>query len=496
MKGITNNGWLFAIIFLLFFFSTLGLAQAESSSGGSRGSSTSTLRVVDETAIQPSSVEPTPLSPFSIISQFNQSVQQAFSQIRELAARLMRDWIKIENTGGEDSISTAQTKLRGNLFELASDGKEESVFVNIIVNQSQLGSLAEELSGQGIEVKGVYRTGSIISARVSHSKLIEVAQFPEVKSIWPDREFHASLDTSVNQVNAPVMWNAGYTGQGIKVAVLDTGIDGTHLMLQGKVLLSTSFTGEPPTDVAGHGTHVAGIIAGKQNGANTYNGVAPDAQLYNVKVLDNTGTGAESWIIAGINYALDPDNNPGTNDGAHILNLSLGGPYTDPNSPIVAAVESAISQGRIVVISSGNCGGGCPSSACQGFVGVQTPGIAPNAITVGAVDDFDQWACFSSGALVNNIIKPDVVAPGVNISSSYVGNSLQTISGTSASAPHVSGLAALLLQSDPTLSPIEVKELMELTSVDLGDPGKDVKYGSGMVDASQFLPGNVYNLLK
>lgn len=417
--------------------------------------------------------------------------------VRQLFLRIPKDQVSIIPDPALNTPETIPLKLKSGLGDDTSSTK--SVRVNIVGYPQSTQIISNRVLQANGLVVNAFEVGFIVTAELSHDQLLEVASEPQVKSIWPDRSFRAALDSSVDQIHAPVLWDAGYTGLGQVVAVLDTGIDATHPMLQGKVVQSMNFTPDASSnDATGHGTHVAGIIAGKKSGPSDYNGVAPDAMVWNVKVLDNTGNGAESWIIAGINYAVDPDGNPNTEDGVKIINMSLGGPYTDPNSPIVAAVESAISRGVAVIIASGNCSPGCPSSDCQGFVGVETPGDAPNAITVGAIDDASQWACFSGGGLVSNgtVMKPDLVAPGVNVSSSYLSGGVASLSGTSAAAPHVSGLAALLLQANPGTTPSNVKSFLEQTAIDFGDPGKDVKYGAGVVDASSLLPSSVLTLLK
>lgn len=433
-------------------------------------------------------------NPISIIGSISSSSAHSPAQSSSLL-RLPSDWV----VGvPDDNPARAPEKFRGDLVEFYQSTSSEEVRVNVIVFPNMLNAASSDASFRGATVEKVHKIGNILTLLVPKNRLLDIATIPAVKSVWPDRVFRANLDSSVPQINAQTLWNEGYTGSGVKVAVLDAGVNSTHPMLVGRVTVAQSFTGEPVDDTTGHGTHVAGIIGGKQNGANTFNGVAPDVELWNIKVLDNTGSGNETLIVEGINYAVDPDNNPATGDGVDVINISFGGPYTDLDSPIVEAVEDAIAAGVVVVIASGNCGPGCPSGDCQGFVGVETPGDAPNAITVGAVDDASQWACFSSGGLVNNglTLKPDVVAPGVNITSSSLNSTTATLSGTSMAAPHVSGVAALLLQANPTISPQNVKDILEQTASDFGDPGKDSQYGSGLIDASQMLPSSVLTFLK
>lgn len=373
--------------------------------------------------------------------------------------------------------------------QITENPKEEITILVQLKKEEDLDEIADLIKKEGGVITGKYRIGDVITANIPANKINEIAKTRSVKRISPNRIYRALLEGSVPQINAPFMWSKGYNGSGIKVAILDTGIDSTHPMLQGKVILEEVFTGESHAyDVHGHGTHCAGIAAGN-------NGVAPGALLINGKVLNDSGYGNDTGIISAINWAVDPDGNPGTDDGADVISMSLGGPYSDLNSPMLAAIKDAVEAGVIVTVAVGNCGSSCPSGSCQGYIGVETPGNSPDAISVGAVDDSSYWACFSSGGYVNGTIKPDIVAPGVSINSSIPGG-YASWSGTSMATPHVAGAVALLLQSSPDLAPDDVKYIIECTSVELGDPGKDVRYGAGMIDASKFIPPNVNKLLK
>ena len=330
----------------------------------------------------------------------------------------------------------------------------------------------------------------LIFAEIRTDEFNQIALDSDIEKIWLDRETNVFLDSSVEQINAPIFWNEGFNGSWIKIAILDTGIDKNHEMLSGKVILERDFTGENnPNDYYGHGTHVAGIAAGNGN----YIGVAPGTLILNGKVLNNQGSGRLSWLIDGIEWALNPDNNPSTDDGADIISLSLGAIYNeDPEralfSPDVLKVEEAISKGVVVVIASGNCANGC-----RGFRGVTTPGISRNAITVGAVDDNNEWLEFSSGGVISDFIKPDLVAPGENICSSVPRN-YACLTGTSMSTPHVSGAAALLLDKNPILNPLIIKNILEEGAIDHGSQGKDTKYGSGLIDMNNLdIPDNGFN---
>jgi subtilisin family serine protease len=381
--------------------------------------------------------------------------------------------------------------------QLQEKQKETITVLMQLKKEDDLDKIADLVTKKEGVVIGKYKAGDVIAATISADTVEEIAKDHSVKSISPNRVYRALLQDSVPQINAPVMWDNGYNGSGIKIAILDTGIDATHPMLQEKVIQEEVFTGEDHTyDVHGHGTHCAGIAAGRKVSSETHNGVAPGALLINAKVLNDTGYGDDVGILNAINWVIDPDGNSSTDDGADVISMSLGAPYSDPNAPLLTAIKDAVEAGVVVVVATGNCGPGCPRDSCHGYIGVETPGNSPDAISVGAVDVNNQWACFSSGGSVNGSVKPDIVAPGVNIDSSIPGGGYAALSGTSMSAPHAAGAVALVLQSNHNLTPEQVKYIIEYTSVHLGEPGKDVKYGSGLIDASKFIPPNVNKLQK
>jgi subtilisin family serine protease len=274
----------------------------------------------------------------------------------------------------------------------------------------------------------------------------------------------AALDPNLTQVRAPAAWAAGLTGRGVRVAVLDTGIDATHPDLNGnKVIEQSNFSDSPDLiDHFGHGTHVAATIAGTgaaSNGARK--GVAFGASLLNGKVLDDGGFGTDDGVIAGMEWAAA--------HGAKIANMSLGTfEPTDGTDPVSQAVNHlTASTGTLFVVAAGNAG---PSAQS-----VSAPGAADAALTVGAVDVRDKLAGFSSrGPRIGDFaMKPDIVAPGVDIiEARAAGTSLGTpvgqfytrLSGTSMATPHVAGAAAILLQQHPTWSAAQVKAALEETA--------------------------------
>lgn len=303
------------------------------------------------------------------------------------------------------------------------------------------------------------------SARTSGAQRLDGA----VEKIMLDRALEIDLAESVPQIGAPQAWDAGYTGKGVTVAVLDTGIDTSHPDLAGQVVASANFTNEPDaTDTHGHGTHVASTIAGTgtaSDGART--GVAPGTDLLNGKVCvptpDGQGLCKTSWIMAGMEWA--------TAQGADIVNMSLGGDPTNGTDPLSQLLNTLSSEtGTLFVTSAGNTG------CCQR---VGTPGAADAALAVGAVDNSDRLASWSSRGprLGDHAVKPEITAPGVGIVAARaegtspgrpVDDQYTSISGTSMASPHVAGAAALLAQARPDLGWEDLKDALVSTTTDLG----------------------------
>ncbi|MBN1782292.1 S8 family serine peptidase [bacterium] len=310
----------------------------------------------------------------------------------------------------------------------------------------------------------------------------ELSELTSVKRVYEDAEVKKCLRESVPMIGADKVWQTtGLTGEGVMVGVIDTGIDYTHPSLGGGLGSGYKVIGgydiynrdDDPMDDNGHGTHVAGIIAGKSD---KINGVAPDAKLMAFKVLNHRGSGFMSDVILGIEMAVDPDGNPETDDGVDIINISLGHASRDPEDPDCQAVNTAAEAGVVCVVAAGN----------EGFFGYETigaPAIASGAIAVGAVDKGSVRADFSSMGPVgiNETVKPDLMAPGDQIGSSELDWTTLAHSGTSMAAPHVAGVAALLCQKYPDVSPALIKGVLCGTAGDLGE--NLFRQGSGLVDA-------------
>ncbi|MEU4093250.1 S8 family serine peptidase [Streptomyces sp. NPDC026673] len=278
--------------------------------------------------------------------------------------------------------------------------------------------------------------------------------------IWLDHKVRPTLDRSTAQINAPAAWAAGYHGEGVKVAVLDTGVDQTHPDLAGRVSEAKDFSDSGSTeDHFGHGTHVAATAAGSGAASNGLRkGVAPAADLLIGKVLGDSGFGTESQVIAGMEWAAAQD--------AEIISMSLGADgETDGTDPMSQAVnEISRSSGALFVIAAGNAGQ-------RGDMTVGSPGAADAALTVGAVDRDDSLAPFSSRGprYGDKAVKPDITAPGVGIvAARAAGTTMGTpvdqyytaADGTSMATPHVAGAAALLAGQHPDWSAQQLKDAL------------------------------------
>ncbi|WP_163513329.1 S8 family peptidase [Fodinicola acaciae] len=306
---------------------------------------------------------------------------------------------------------------------------------------------------------------------------------PGIAQIWLDGKRKVNLNESVPQIGAPVAWSAGFTGQDVTVAVLDTGIDATHPDFAGKIVASQNFTDAPDTDdLVGHGTHVASTITGSGAASGgKYKGVAPGTKLAIGKVCGDESCD-DSAILAGMAWAVQTAH-------AKVVNLSLGGDDTPGVDPLEAAVNDlSASTGALFVIAAGNHPPGSPY--------VSSPGSADAALTVAAVSKQDKLADFSNyGPRVGDgAAKPDISAPGVNIvaakakngsigdtsdNPNYVG-----LSGTSMATPHVAGAAAILAGEHPGWTGQQIKSALMSSAKPL--PDIDIYHGgAGRVDVAK-----------
>jgi serine protease AprX len=352
---------------------------------------------------------------------------------------------------------------------------------------------------------------SCISLDVTPAALEDILEsMGNVKRIYMNREVHALLDQAIPSANAQNVVREGtaLTGKGVTIVVMDTGIY-PHRDLQGRIAGFVDFINQrtAPYDDNGHGTHCAGDAAGNgMSSGGRYKGAAPEADVIGIKVLDSTGAGSLETVMQGMEWCIRYNENPANRRKIDIISLSLGSPaqwYGNENSdPVVQYAEAAWNSGIVVCAAAGNEG---PDRRT-----ISSPGISDQIITVGALDDRntsqvrsdDDVAVFSSrGPTPYGITKPDLLVPGVNIislrspnsyldraqKSSRVGSSYFVMSGTSMATPICAGIAALMLQNEPNLSPEEVKRRLK-EGADLWEERDPNVYGAGYVNADKSIP--------
>ncbi len=296
-----------------------------------------------------------------------------------------------------------------------------------------------------------------VSLTVSRADAERIALMTEVRAVYPDLTVSAS---PVDALTAPpVVPNstASASGKGIRIGIIDTGVDYLHEAFGGRMGSGAVIAGgfdlvnndADPMDDNGHGTHVAGIICGNSS---TLSGAAKDASVYIYKALDQSGNGTTSAVIAAIERAIA--------DSVQILNMSLGTPYGSTDDPLSSAVDRAVRAGIVVVVAAGNTGE---------FSGINSPGIASLALTVGAADGMNVASFSSKGPEADSYgIKPDVVAQGVNILSAKKGGGYVQMSGTSMAAPFVTAWTAGVMQLHPDWSALQVRDAVISNSRTLG----------------------------
>ena len=405
---------------------------------------------------------------------------------------------------------------------------DRNSMVDVIIQYNQMPTEAHH---QKVRNKGgvLQRELHVIKAghyTVPASALAELANDPDVAYIAPNRSLSGSLDLTAAAVGAPTAWtNYGLDGTGIGVAVIDSGIHSgvndfknststTYACTQNgvattcttyptRVVYNQDFVGTGTDDAFGHGTHVAGIVGSGGQSASCescirqFKGIAPNVNLINLRVLDQTGAGTDSNVIAAIQQAISLK----STYNIRIINLSLGRPVSESYTldPLDQAVESAWKAGIVVVVAAGNYGRD-NSQGTKGYGTILAPGNDPYVITVGAMKtnataatSDDTIASYSSKGPTgfDHIVKPDLVAPGNIVASDYnpngtisttypqnllpiayymnttnTGNSQRYffLSGTSMSTPVVSGAAALMLQQNPNLTPDQVKARLMKTA--------------------------------
>jgi subtilisin family serine protease len=417
------------------------------------------------------------------------------------------NWIRDKN----------QNRLDDNLDILIAQGVEEQVNIYINYNVWPMDSDLDYLEVLGVNIS--YRAKYIptICAREVSLEILElILKSSKVAMIEQQPYLAPLLDVSARSILAreseyyspESAWELGFTGQGITIAILDTGVDDRHESLDNKYIIGYDCTlrvprETNPDDEDGHGTHCAGIALGTGGEDGQYIGIARNAKLIDVKVLNDIGLTPGDQIIHGIEYCI---NNKETYS-IDVLSISIGEFFTgndDGSGTHARLVNTAADEGLVMVVAAGNDG---PNN--NGFSSLAA---ADGAITVGSIDEIetvkrsdDSVSDFSNrgpraddgdGEDIDEL-KPDVVAPGESIMSALYSETqiglitgYQQLSGTSMACPHVAGLAALLLEAEPTLSPNLVKQIIRDSAEPRGyssyldiDPNYNIGYGWGIVNS-------------
>jgi len=376
---------------------------------------------------------------------------------------------------------------------------------------AELSRMVERIGGRIIYNYGRWKNRIVVD--IDPEKVERLRQLPGFKSVAEDKKVYALIADSAYQIRADYAWANAITGQGVNVCVVDTGIDYTHPDLINRVVRQYNFAdgNSDAMDGNGHGTHVAGIIASQ---GLMYRGMSYDVALFGAKVLDDKGSGYESDVAAGIQWCVQ--------EGADVINLSLGeGLYSETcdETEMAQAVNDAVDAGVVVVCASGNDGN--PNS-------IVSPACASKVIAVGSVDKIDSVSSYSDGGVELDVVAPggdqfgganypEIVSPfstlvagdpllcmyliGEQCYDNYFtvegGRFIRAV-GTSMAAPHVAGAAALLLEENPSLTPAQVKDVLEQSADDLGAAGWDNIYGWGRINverALDILPAQVGELM-
>lgn len=374
------------------------------------------------------------------------------------------------------------------LDEIAAGATSVDVIVETAGAPDSLAAYAELL---GVEVTWTFHIIDAFAGSAPVAAIEALAADAAVEYVHYDQPVGPVMDLSHRAIEADEAWASGFTGAGVTVAVIDTGIDPTHPWFAGALVACVALVGgeEVPecSDTDGHGTHVSGTVASRDP---EFPGIAPEASLAAVRVLHAAGAGLSSDTIAGMQWVQD--NQDAVDPPIRVVNMSLGPLQPgcgDDSSASAQAANSLVDSGVFVAVAAGNSG----HDTCT----IDGASAATQVATIAAVDDRetvtqddDVIADFSSGG-GGVLQKPDVSFPGVNITSAFPGGGLliSTLSGTSMATPHAAGTAALMIQQDPTRTPAQVKSLMTgtaLKTANTGDAWNDV-YGHGLGNACRAL---------
>lgn len=414
--------------------------------------------------------------------------QVAAGQLDPEIARMARDSeVRVLVTGFAREASVDEVAS-----ERVAEGNTRSAVRKLAARRALSGVMAA-LQARGAQDVELLWTVNAVTAVVPARLAVELAEREDVREVVADRSFtwirpvrpsgRAPLVWGPKKVGGPAVWATGALGQGVTIGIIDTGVDGRHPDLVGKVVRFRDFTKitgpeGPAFDDEGHGTHCAGIMAGGTASGQQI-GMAPKMRIIAAKGLDKNGAGGFVGLVRSLNWMADPDGSNATHDQPFAVSCSWG---ANLNLPVISrvfwlSISSLRDAGVLPIVASGN----------EGKDKLSVPGSYPHALAVGATEETDRVADFTSRGRITwsgtTYIKPNISAPGDFIYSSMPNGKYDYLSGTSMATPQVAGIAALLKSTNPGLNASRVEQLLLRTSVDLGAPGEDTDYGRGRVNA-------------
>jgi serine protease AprX len=397
-------------------------------------------------------------------------------------------------------IISLADKVDPGQFKELNKGQRRAAMVQALQGKANAtqGPLNAFLKGKGAgRLKQLWIINGL-AATVKAGDIADLAGRPEVEKVSLDGKIKApqpaaasagTPEWNINAIGAPDMWTMGYTGDGVVVAAMDTGVDAMHPDLAGgwrggdNSWLDPNGEHSTPYDASGHGTQVMGLIAGGDAGG-TAIGVAPGAQWIAVKIFNDAGMASLSGIHQGFQWLLDPDGNPSSDDAADVVNNSWSLANVDGCDTEFDVDIQVLKAARIaVVFSGGNYGSSGSSSSVS-------PANNPGGFAVGSVDDQNIIASSSSKgpSACDGDFYPEVVAPGISVLTADLTfggvfpDSYASVGGTSFAAPHVSGAMALLVNAHPDATVAELEQALEDAALDLGAAGPDNVVGYGLID--------------
>jgi subtilisin family serine protease len=418
--------------------------------------------------------------------------QMAVSAPGEMVTAIvtMRDQADLSSIPGADRAARQQGVIRALQAQAAASQRQIQAFLRAQQAQGRVGDTTSFWVFNGLSVTAVPEVFQELAARDDVAKITPDAIQLEMAPLQAD----AATETNLSVIDAPALWGLGYSGQGVVVASMDSGVDISHPELAARWRGGGNSWYDPygqhpatPTDLSGHGTWTTGVmVAGDAGG--TAIGVAPGAQWIAVKIFDDRGRSRATAIHSGFQWLMDPDGSPATADAPDVVNNSWTFSGPGCNLEFELDMEALRAIGVLPVFAAGNFGPYAATSA--------SPANNPAAFAVGATDNADQIYAYSSrgpsACGETQTIYPEIVAPGVNIKTTDRYGFYTYESGTSLAAPHASGALALLLSAYPGLSTSQQEAALLGSGADLGAAGPDNDFGYGRLNvlaAYQWLQG-------